>query len=247
MQGKQQVFSCVEKGVMTIKVDNPETKNGLDWAGLEQLAACYEELNRNDAVRVGILTGNEQYFFTGGRVEPKNPGENDLYTDALAHYLKAAGAVRKPMIAAVNGDCMKAGMGTLALCDLAVAREGVKFSFPEVRMGGVPMMVLVDIVDAMPRKRALEALLTSWEFSAQEALQMGLVNRVVPAEAFWPTVQQFTEQLLNTPSWLIELTRQSYEEMKALPTREQRVAYADRVLRGEILTRMAQHETTYNV
>lgn len=137
--------------------------------------------------------------------------------------------------------------GTLALCDLAVAREGVKFSFPEVRMGGVPMMVLVDIVDAMPRKRALEALLTSWEFSAQEALQMGLVNRVVPAEAFWPTVQQFTEQLLNTPSWLIELTRQSYEEMKALPTREQRVAYADRMLRGEILTRMAQHETTYNV
>lgn len=247
MQGKQQVFSHVEKGVMTIKVDNPETKNGLDWVGLEQLAACYEELNRNDAVRVGILTGNEQYFFTGGRVEPQNPGENDLYTDALAHYLKAAGAVRKPMIAAVNGDCMKAGMGTLALCDLAVAREGVKFSFPEVRMGGVPMMVLVDIVDAMPRKRALEALLTSWEFSAQEALQMGLVNRVVPAEDFWPTVQQFTEQLLNTPSWLIELTRQSYEEMKALPTREQRVAYADRMLRGEILTRMAQHETTYNV
>lgn len=247
MQGKQQVFSRVEKGIMTIQVDNPETKNGLDWAGLEQLAACYEELNCNDAVRVGILTGNDRYFFTGGRVEPKNPGENDRYTDALAHYLKAAGAVRKPMIAAVNGDCMKAGMGTLALCDLAVAREGVKFSFPEVRMGGVPMMVLVDIVDAMPRKRALEALLTSWEFSAQEALQMGLVNRVVPAEDFWPTVQQFADQLLNTQPWLIELTRQSYEEMKALPTREQRVAYADRMLRGEILTRMAQHETTYNV
>lgn len=247
MQGKQQVFSRVEKGIMTIQVDNPETKNGLDWAGLEQLAACYEELNCNDAVRVGILTGNDRYFFTGGRVEPKNPGENDRYTDALAHYLKAAGAVRKPMIAAVNGDCMKAGMGTLVLCDLAVAREGVKFSFPEVRMGGVPMMVLVDIVGAMPRKRALEALLTSWEFSAQEALQMGLVNRVVPAEDFWPTVQQFADQLLNTQPWLIELTRQSYEEMKALPTREQRVAYADRMLRGEILTRMAQHETTYNV
>lgn len=247
MQGKQQVFSRVEKGIMTIQVDNPETKNGLDWAGLEQLASCYEELDRNDAVRVGILTGNDQYFFTGGRVEPKNPGENDLYTDALAHYLKAAGAVRKPVIAAVNGDCMKAGMGTLALCDLAVAREGVKFSFPEVRMGGVPMMVLVDIVDAMPRKRALEALLTSWEFSAQEALQMGLVNRVVPAEQFWPTVQQFADKLLDTQPWLIELTRQYYEEMRALKTREERVAYADKILRGEILTRMAQHETTYNV
>lgn len=247
MKEKQQVSYRIEKGIMTITVDNPATKNGLDWAGLEQLAACYEEVDRNDTVRVGILTGNDRYFFTGGRVEPKNPGENDLYTDALAHYLKAAGAVRKPMIAAVNGDCMKAGMGTLALCDLAIAREGVKFSFPEVRMGGVPMMVLVDIVDAMPRKRALEALLTSWEFSAQEALQMGLVNRVVCAEDFWPTVYRFAEQLVNTPAWLIELTRQSYEEMKALSTREQRVAYADRMLRGEILTRMAQHKTIYNV
>ena len=151
------------------------------------------------------------------------------------------------MIAAVNGDCMKAGMGVLALCDFAVARKGVVFNFPEVRMGGVPMMVLVDIVDAMPRKRALEALLTSWDLSAEEALQMGLVNRVVAKEEFWPTVYRIADAMLATQPWLIDMTKQAYEEMVHLKTREERIAYADKMLRGDVLHNMATHETTYNV
>ena len=200
MQNRQQVFCEIKDHIMLIRVDNHETKNGLDWDGIEQLARSYEELQANPDVRVGIITGNEQYFYTGGRVDPNAPGEKDKYTDALTHFLKASGAVTKPMIAAVNGDCMKAGMGVLALCDFAVARKGVVFNFPEVRMGGVPMMVLVDIVDAMPRKRALEALLTSWELSAEEALQMGLVNRVVAKEEFWPTVYRFADGCENSAS-----------------------------------------------
>ena len=195
----------------------------------------------------GIITGNEQYFYTGGRVDPNAPGEKDKYTDALTHFLKASGAVTKPMIAAVNGDRMKAGMGVLALCDFAVARKGVVFNFPEVRMGGVPMMVLVDIVDAMPRKRALEALLTSWNLSAEEALQMGLVNRVVAKEEFWPTVYRFADAMLATQPWLIDMTKQAYEDMVHLKTREERIAYADKMLRGDALHNMATHETTYNV
>lgn len=247
MQTRQQVFCEIKDHIMLIRVDNPETKNGLDWDGIEQLARSYEELQNNPDVRVGIITGNEQYFYTGDRVDPNAPGEKDEYTDALTHFLKASGAVTKPMIAAVNGDCMKAGMGVLALCDFAVARKGVVFNFPEVRMGGVPMMVLVDIVDAMPRKRALEALLTSWDLSAEEALQMGLVNRVVAKEEFWPTVYRFADAMLATQPWLIDMTKQAYEDMVHLKTREERIAHADKMLRGDVLHNMATHETTYNV
>ena len=232
MQTRQQVFCEIKDHIMLIRVDNPETKNGLDWDGIEQLARSYEELQNNPDVRVGIITGNEQYFYTGGRVDPNAPGEKDKYTDALTHFLKASGAVTKPM---------------LALCDFAVARKGVVFNFPEVRMGGVPMMVLVDIVDAMPRKRALEALLTSWDLSAEEALQMGLVNRVVAKEEFWPTVYRFADVMLATQPWLIDMTKQAYEDMVHLKTREERIAHADKMLRGDVLHNMATHETTYNV
>lgn len=243
----QQVFCEVRDGVMTIRVDNPATKNGLDWDGIEQLADSYEQLQNDPAVRVGIITGNDRYFYTGGRVEPKAPGENDRYTDALTRFLKVSGQVTKPMIAAVSGDCMKAGMGVLAKCDYAVACEDARFSFPEVRMGGVPMMVLVDIVDAMPRKKALELLLTSWEFSAAEAMQMGLVNRVTTREAFWPEVQRFAQALLNTQPWLIDMTKQAYEDVAGLNSRDERIDYAEKMLRGSVLTNMAVHDTTYNV
>ena len=134
MQTRQQVFCEIKDHIMLIRVDNPETKNGLDWDGIEQLARSYEELQNNPDVRVGIITGNEQYFYTGGRVDPNAPGEKDKYTDALTHFLKASGAVTKPMIAAVNGDCMKAGMGVLALCDFAVARKGVVFTGCDLRV-----------------------------------------------------------------------------------------------------------------
>jgi len=109
------------------------------------------------------------------------------------------------------------------------------------------MMVLVDIVDAMPRKRALEALLTSWDLSAEEALQMGLVNRVVAKEEFWPTVYRFADVMLATQPWLIDMTKQAYEDMVHLKTREERIAHADKMLRGDVLHNMATHETTYNV
>ena len=247
MEQKQQVFWSVENQVMTIRVDNPATKNGLDWQGINQLSDCYERMMADPSIRVGVLTGNDRYFYTGGRVDPTAPGESGRYTDALTRFLRVSGALTTPMIAAVNGDCMKAGMGVLCQCDFAVAREGVRFSFPEVRMGGVPMMVLVDIVDRMPRKRALEALLTIWEFSAAEALQMGLVNRVVPEEAFWPTVDRFVRAVCDTDPVLINMTRRAYLEMAALPDRDARIDYADASLRGPVLTTMAHRPTEYNV
>lgn len=247
MERKQQVFWEVKGQVMTIRVDNPETKNGLDWDGTNQLSDCYERLIHDPDIRAAILTGNDQYFYTGGRVDPTVPGESDKYTDALTRFLKLLGEVKVPVIAAVNGDCMKLGMGVLCACDFAIAREGVVFNFPEVRMGGVPMMVLIDIVDRMPRKRALEALLTSWDFSAQEALQMGLVNRVVSAEEFWPTVDRFAQAICRTDRTLIDMTRKAYFEMAALPDRASRIAYASEALRGSVLTDMAKRDTEYNV
>ena len=151
------------------------------------------------------------------------------------------------MIAAVSGHCLKAGMGMLASCDFAVAREGVEFGFPEVRMGGVPMMVLVDTIGLMPPKRELEAYLTSWNFSAQEAYQMGLVNRVVPKEAFAATVEKFVRVYLDTPPDLVEMTRRAYKAMRALPDKKSRAEFAMQMLRSEVLTTMSAGKTEYNV
>ena len=232
---------------MRITVDNPAMKNGLDWRGTIQFTDCLRLALETEELRVVVIEGSEEYFYTGGRVDPNAPGEQERYAAALADFMDVWGQLKVPTVAAVNGHCMKLGMGLLAACDYAVAREGVRFCFPEVRMGGVPMMVLIDTVDAMPQKRALEALLTSWEFSAGEALAMGLVNRVVPAERFRETVEEFTDKILATPRELIEMTRAAYYRMRAIDTRAGRIAFAERSLREEVLPTMARIKTEYNV
>lgn len=247
MEGKKQVYSKVENGVMTITIDNPETKNGLTWEGIGQLADCFEILIRDETIRVAVITGNDKYFYTGGRVDPTVPGEKEKYADAIARYSSLASKNTKPLIAAISGDCLKAGMGMIASCDFAIAREGVKFGFPEIRMGGVPMMVMVETIDCMPKKRALEAYLTGWDFSAEDAYMMGLVNRVVPKEQFGETVEKFVRVFLDTPSPLIEMTRRAYETLAETPDPKEREKFAMEMLRSEVLTTMAKTETEYNV
>lgn len=211
---KEQVKTEITDGIMKIVIDNPETKNGLTWEGVEQLSDSFENFMKDDQIRVAVITGNAQYFYTGGRVNPKNPGENEKYADAISRYSAVADKTTKPLIAAISGDCLKAGMGLVAKCDFAIAREGVKFGFPEIKMGGVPMMVMAETMGTMPKKRALEAFLSSWNFSAEEAYQMGLVNRVVPEEQLWDTVDEFVHIFLDTPNELIEMTRKAYHSME---------------------------------
>lgn len=244
---KKQVFTKVEKGVMTITIDNPETKNGLTWEGIEQLADCYQAMINDDSIRVGVVTGNDRYFYTGGRVDATVPGEKEKYASAINRYSALTEQLNTPMVAAISGDCMKAGMGMIAGCDFAIAREGVEFCFPEIRMGGVPMMVMVETIDTMPSKRALEAYLTSWSFSAQDAYMMGLINRVVPAADFQKTVDQFVNVFLDTPRQLIEMTRRAYFELSSLRTKKERVDFAMEMLRSEVLTAMESGRTEYNV
>ena len=157
MEEIREVLFSVEDRVMTITIDNPDTKNGLDWIGLNQLADCYEFAMEHDDVLVMIITGNKQYFYTGGRVNPAVSGESQRYADAIERLTTLQDNNTKPIIAAISGHCLKAGMGIVAGADFAIAREGVEFGFPEIRMGGVPMMVMAETIDSMPKKFALEA------------------------------------------------------------------------------------------
>lgn len=247
MEEKRQVAFEVEKGVMKIRIDNPETKNGLNYIGIEQLAECYEYAEKSEDVQVMLITGNDRYFYTGGRVNPNNPGENDRYADAIERLIRLQDANKKPVVAAVSGDCLKAGMGVVAGADFAIAREGVKFGFPEIRMGGVPMMVMAETIDSMPKKIAMEAYCSSWEYTAEQMKQMGMLNAVVSKEEFWPTVEKYVHIFLDTPAILIELTRKGYEKLSKVETREERRKIAMKMLREECLPAMKKVETTYNV
>lgn len=244
---KQMIRSRVENGVMYVTFDNPEDKNGLNWIGFNQLCDCYQRVIDDKTFRLIVLSGNEQYFFTGGRVNAKNPGEQEKYTAALARHTALSSQLTVPKIAAINGDCLKGGMSVLAYCDFAIACDDIKFGFPEVRMGSAPMVVMANTMSLMPRKFALEAYCTSWDFTAQDALRIGMLNRVVPRENFWQEVQKYIDVILNTPRELIDMTLRAYYSMEKLDSRSERVALAMKMLKEDVLPSMEHRETQYNV
>lgn len=247
MSKKDQLSYTVENGVMTITIDNPEMKNGLNYIGINLFADAMEELNRDESIKVCVIRGSHGYFFTGGRVDPNNPGENDKYADAIDRYERSTRENQKPIIAAVNGNCLKAGLGVVCNADFAIALEGVEFGLPEIRMGGVPMMVMVQTMDYLPKKLAMEAYLTAWNFSAQRALEIGIVNRVVSEADFDATVQKFVDVFLNTHPELIRLTRKAYKELSKFDDFEERSAFGMNMLRNEVLPTMQKVKQEYNV
>ena len=242
-----QVSCSVENGVMTIKIDNPELDNGLTWEGLNQFADCYEKLRDDDSIKVAVITGNDDYFYTGGRVNPNNPGEQEKYSAAISRLDSLRAANRKPLVAAVKGTCLKAGMGLITSCDFAIARKGSEFGYPEVRMGGVPMMVMAETINVMPRKKAFEAFLTSWNYTAEQALAMGFLNEVVSDEDFDRTVKKYVDVFLNTPPELVFMTKKAFNAMSAMDTYDERAAFAMKMLREEVLPTMAKIKTQYNI
>lgn len=240
------ILVTVKGPVLTICIDRPQDKNGTDWRALNALSDAYEQAAEDPNLRVLVLTAKGDYFYTGGRVNADDPAEQANYSAAIAR----SGAVRKklrlPTIAAVNGDCLKAGMGWLMEADMAIAKKGVRFGFPEVRMGGVPVMVMTSCM-ALPKKLALEAYYSSETFDTDTAYRLGLLNAVVEEADFWPTVERYIHKVIDWPRELIQMTHDTYYDMAELATKAERVAYGQRVLRERVLPEMAQQKTRYNV
>lgn len=244
---ERQVYCTVENGVMTITIDNPEMKNGINYIGINQFCECFERLRDDDSITVAVITGKGEWFYTGGRVNPNAPGENKLYADGIERYQNLIENNEKPIIAAINGHCMKAGMGVLCNADIAIAKKGVEFGYPEVRMGGVPMMVMLETMDYLPKKLAMEAFITCWNFSADEAYRVGLLNRVVDEDEFDSTVKKYVDVFLNTPYELVRLTKKAYRELSKLPRGDERSKFAMEMLRNEVLPTMQKVKQEYNV
>lgn len=236
----------VEGPVMWMISDRPHLKNGGDWRSTEESAKAWERAANDPDIRVIVLTGKGEYFNTGGRVNADDPEERRKYAEAIAKSLEIKKKVNLPIIAAVNGHCLKGGMGILDEADLAVAVDTAMFGYPEVRMGGVPMVVMAQNM-GLPKKLLLQACYSSQYFDAQTALRIGLVNEVVDKEHFEETVNKYIHMIIDNPRMLIQMTHEAYFEMAKLATTEERVAFAQKMLAERVLPQMANEKQEYNV
>ncbi len=176
--------------VVTITINRPEAMNAIDPETHEALVAAWTRFRDDDGAWVAILTGaGDRAFSAGADLKKMIPAafSGGRGYDPVAHNAYGLGGITrgleiwKPMIAAINGFCLAGGLEQALACDFRIAAEHARFGLTEVRWAIMPG---AGGTQRLPRvvglTRAMEMILTAEPIDAQEALRIGLVNRVVP-------------------------------------------------------------------
>jgi len=180
---------CTKKGhIAHITLNRPEANNIINQQLAQELLEVCEQINQDDDIYVVTVTGaGDKAFCSGGELESKEP----RYRPA-----GAIASIDRPVIAAINGDALGQGLELALSCDIRLASDKARFSLPQVAQGVIPMdggtQRLPRIVG---RGKALELLLTAETINAKEALEIGLVSRVVPPMELAGEVEAMVENI----------------------------------------------------
>jgi enoyl-CoA hydratase len=172
--------------IASIRLNRPKAANAVNQAMAQELQEIYQEINHDDDIYVVTLTGAGDAFCAGGDIE--EAGEY--------HPANAIAAIDRPVIIAINGDALGQGLEIALACDIRIASAKARFGLPQVAKGRLPAdggtQRLPRIIG---RGKALELLMTADTINAPEALEIGLVSKVVPVEALAGEVQKLAETI----------------------------------------------------
>src|SRR3954447_10383325 len=196
------------EGVLVIIIDRPEVRNAVDGATANALAAALDQLDANDDLAVGVLTGAGGNFSAGMDLKAYAAGDTPVVPGRGFGGLTRA-RVRTPLIAAVEGWAVGGGTEMALACDLIVAARNASFGLFEVTHGLVPPEGgIVRLPERIPRNIAMELLLTGDPLPAVRAEQLGLVSRLTaPGEALDQAVELATRIAHNAPMAVAAIKR----------------------------------------
>jgi enoyl-CoA hydratase/carnithine racemase len=174
-------------GVVLVALNRPQVANAINTALGEALLAAWTEIAADPLVRAVVLTGEGRAFCAGADLKERNGMSDHAWSDQHLIFEAMARAqlsIAVPVIAAVNGAAMGGGAEMMLACDFAFASPAARFGLPEARLGFIPGLGGPALLTRAIGERAALELLTSGRYiDAEEALRLGLVNRICPAEA----------------------------------------------------------------
>ena len=216
----EQILYEKAEGIATITLNRPERMNAFTPVMIREWAQALEDARTDDEVQVIILTGAGRGFCAGAdlrggsdvtetRDQPVTAaGRRNWLRDGVHNVPRQVTLLDKPYIAAVNGAAVGAGMDMCSMCDLRIASAEARFAMTYVKVGLVPgdggCYYLPRIVGLA---KALELIWTGDFFDAQEALRIGYVSNVVPADELLPTARALAERIVQGPAVAIQLAK----------------------------------------
>jgi enoyl-CoA hydratase len=223
MSGSDVVVLEVSERIATITLNRPEARNALSGEVLRLLSTLLKEADGRDDVDVIILTGADPAFCAGLDLrELGDPGRRRDQDDGADGSVNADGVrgpfppLDKPLIGAINGAAITGGLELAINCDFLVASERAKFGDTHTRVGVMPGWGLtVLLAQAIGVRRAREMSFSGNFLSAQEALQFGLVNHVVPHEELLPFARALATDIAGNDQEGVRQIRRTYNEIHA--------------------------------
>ena len=213
------ILTTTADGILTIAFNRPERKNAITGAMYQTMADALVAAETDSAVRAIVFIGRPEIFTAGNDLEDflKNAPAGGL-PDAsrpVYQFMRALAGASKPVIAAVSGAAIGIGTTLLLHCDMVYAADNAKFSMPFVQLGLCPEFassVLFPAVAGYPR--AAEKLLLGEAFSASEALAMGMLSKVLPADELHAYAMAQAAKLVALPAASVRATKSLMKQPK---------------------------------
>ncbi|HEY3935275.1 MAG TPA: enoyl-CoA hydratase/isomerase family protein [Gemmatimonadales bacterium] len=213
------VLESLADGVLTLTLNRGEKRNALNRAVLDRLAHGIARAELEAGIRVVMLRGAGRDFCAGADLDEllasadRTTEENERDALALGELFLAFRRLPKPVVAVVTGRALAGGAGLATACDIVLASASASFGYPEIERGFVPAMVMAMLRRATGEKRAFELVATGRIFAAAEALQLGLVSRVVADEEIDVQAAALGATLVRQSSTAFALTKQLFVEL----------------------------------
>ena len=215
----------VADGVATVTLNNPEKRNMLSGQMLTELVDAMKTARDDEEVRAVVLTGAGDKAFCagadlGGFAADVPLVDKHFATDLFLEFFRLMPRLGKPSLCAANGHVLAGGMGLALSCDLLIAKEGATFGTPEINVGAFPYMVMAIIYRNVPRKKVNEMMLLGERLSAEQAVELGLANKVVPADEFDAAVDEWATKLAAKSPLIMRLGKDAMWRQMDMPLAE---------------------------
>ena len=216
--------------ILEIVLDRPKA-NALDTPASREMGKVFAEFRDDPELRVAILTGAGEKFFSGGwDLNAVAEGEEylgDFGEGGFGGFSEMTDLL-KPVICAVNGLAVGAGFEMLLRADFIVAAEHAQFFLPEVRIGVAPDVGTFMLPKLLPRQKALEILMSGRRFGAQELADFGLINEVVPVDQLMERARALAEDLCRAAPLALAAVKEAVQMTENLSFEESYAALRSR-------------------
>ena len=196
-------FDIDGKGVGRLRIARPDVHNAFNDQVIKEMSAALEQASERKDLRLLIITGAGKSFSAGADLgwmrSMADASQEDNRADSaqLAKLMRTLNFFPRPTVARVNGSAFGGGVGLIACCDVAIAAKSARFGLTEVRLGLIPAVISPYVIDAIGARSARRLFLTGEHFSAERAVELGLVSEACDSEDLDDRVAECTRHLLR--------------------------------------------------